>query len=431
MAVAIAIPNSFQAQAGPIPLVQLDQNFTAIGSPLSNLATYSNYLIDSSGAANTITLTTAPGLSAAYVAGLQMQVLVANTNTNTVVNLNLNALGPQLVKNADGSALAIGQLFANSIINLVYDGVNFRLTNGSPGALFGDGTAASPSIAFTNSPTTGFYRFAANAIGFTTAGVSRGNINATGNWTIAAPTSGVAAQINAVANNFGLQVSAGVNTGNTFTMRVIGATGAGFSSGLYIQAGTNGADSSLLIRDATGVNNYMSITGQGEVVVGPAISGRSLSVNTPAGTFGFYVAPPASGTAATARIDCIAGATALQIMDEAGLVQDAGYRGVPQNSQAGNYAIVLADRGKSLYKPSGAASTMTIPANASVAFPIGTTLTFVNDSAAGGLLVAITTDVLAFSPSGATGTRTIAQFGMATAIKVTATRWIISGSGIT
>lgn len=50
----------------------------------------------------------------------------------------------------------------------------------------GNGTAAAPSFAFTNSLTTGFYRAAANSIGFAVNGVTAGNISATGIWTHAA-----------------------------------------------------------------------------------------------------------------------------------------------------------------------------------------------------------------------------------------------------
>jgi len=33
--------------------------------------------------------------------------------------------------------------------------------------------------------------------------------------------------------------------------------------------------------------------------------------------------------------------------------------------------------------------------------------------------------------TGTTGTRTLAQYGMATAVKITSTSWIISGNGLT
>lgn len=111
----------------------------------------------------------------------------------------------------------------------------------------------------------------------------------------------------------------------------------------------------------------------------------------------------------------------------------AGYLETPQNSQSVNYTLVLGDSGKHIYHPSAdtTARTFTIPANASVAFPIGTTITFVNDNAAGVLSIAITTDTMRLAGAGTTGTRTLAANGVATAIKLTATSWIISGTGLT
>jgi len=75
------------------------------------------------------------------------------------------------------------------------------------------------------------------------------------------------------------------------------------------------------------------------------------------------------------------------------------------------------------------ALTATIPANAAVAYPIGTTLTFVNVFA-GNLTVAITTDTMTLGGTTSTGARTLAQNGLATAIKTSATSWLISGPGL-
>ena len=108
-------------------------------------------------------------------------------------------------------------------------------------------------------------------------------------------------------------------------------------------------------------------------------------------------------------------------------------RSIPQNSKSAAYTLVLADAGKHLYHP-GADTTAriwTIPANASVAYPIGTAITFVNDTSGGVITIAITSDVLVLSPDGTTGSRALAANGVATAIKMTATRWMISGSGLT
>ncbi len=107
------------------------------------------------------------------------------------------------------------------------------------------------------------------------------------------------------------------------------------------------------------------------------------------------------------------------------------YAGIPQNIQNATYAIVLTDANKNIHKSGGIAHTDTLPANASVAFPIGTAITFTVAAGAANLTLAITTDTLLWSPSGTTGSRTIAANGVATALKITATSWVLTGTGIT
>jgi hypothetical protein len=111
-----------------------------------------------------------------------------------------------------------------------------------------------------------------------------------------------------------------------------------------------------------------------------------------------------------------------------------GYLNVPQNAQASAYTLVLADGGKHIYHASGdAAATYTIPAATSVAYPIGTVISFVNLSA-NNVTIAITTDTMYLVGYGSTGSRTLSQYGVATATKVSGTSsagiWIISGLGL-
>lgn len=109
-----------------------------------------------------------------------------------------------------------------------------------------------------------------------------------------------------------------------------------------------------------------------------------------------------------------------------------GFRSIPQNSQSAAYTLVLADSGKHIFHPvaDNNARTFTIPANSSVAYPIGTALTFINMAVAN-VTIAITTDTLTLSPAGTAGSRTLATNGSATCVKITATQWLISGSGLT
>src|SRR5690606_25963749 len=75
--------------------------------------------------------------------------------------------------------------------------------------------------------------------------------------------------------------------------------------------------------------------------------------------------------------------------------------------------------------------TWTIPANSSVPYPVGTTLTFVNQDGAGDLTIAITSDTMRLAGAGTTGSRTLAANGIATAVKVASTEWVINGTGLT
>jgi len=110
-----------------------------------------------------------------------------------------------------------------------------------------------------------------------------------------------------------------------------------------------------------------------------------------------------------------------------------GYLNIPQNSKSADYTLVLADAGEQIFHPSAdtSARTFTIPANSSVAYTIGTAITFINQNAAGVVTIAITTDTMRLAGAGTTGNRTLAANGIATCIKVTSTEWIISGTGLT
>lgn len=104
---------------------------------------------------------------------------------------------------------------------------------------------------------------------------------------------------------------------------------------------------------------------------------------------------------------------------------------IPQNAQSDNYTLVLSDSGKHILE-TGASKTITIPPNSgggSVAFAIGTAVTFVVTNASG-CTIAITTDTLIWAQDGSTGSRTLAQDGIATALKIDTTVWLISGTGL-
>lgn len=153
----------------------------------------------------------------------------------------------------------------------------------------------------------------------------------------------------------------------------------------------------------------------------PAISGANLT-----NLNGTNVA---SGTVADARLSSqvVLKDGAISSVDN-GDSADPGYRGLPQNLQANDYTCVLSDAGKHI-RMTATAKTITIPANGSVAYPIGTVLTFTTDSAVSAT-IAITTDAMILAGAGSTGSRTLAADSIATAIKLATATWMISGAGL-
>lgn len=107
------------------------------------------------------------------------------------------------------------------------------------------------------------------------------------------------------------------------------------------------------------------------------------------------------------------------------------YSGIPLASKSAAYTVVLADANAGLLHPTADnnARTFTIDSNANVPYPVGTTLTFVNQINT--VTIAITTDTLTLMGAGSTGSRTLAANGIATALKASATNWVISGVGLT
>ncbi len=102
----------------------------------------------------------------------------------------------------------------------------------------------------------------------------------------------------------------------------------------------------------------------------------------------------------------------------------------PLVSKSAAYTTVLADAGAVIFHPvaDNNARTFTIDSNANVPYRLGTVITFINEINV--VTIAITSDTLVDS-AGATGSRSLAANGTATAVKVGSTRWRISGTGLT
>jgi hypothetical protein len=241
------------------------------------------------------------------------------------------------------------------------------------------------------------------------------------------------------------------NTGNNTTKTTgllfqgVDTVGTGKSTGL-VQCGPADANyvASYLAfqtRTADALNERMRITDTGNVGIGTSSPGAKLDItgnirlssagpNIEFNNGGGMVYGPAANTLAFAtgggpaspverlRILSTGGITSSDLADA------VGYKGVPQNSQTASYTLALSDMGKHISITTGG---VVIPANGSVAFPIGSTITVYNNSASA-QNISITTDTLRLAGTATTGTRSLAQRGLATCIKVAATEWVVTGN---
>lgn len=213
------------------------------------------------------------------------------------------------------------------------------------------------------------------------------------------------------------------------------AQGANTSGVLQTSKGGTGSTSTTFVNLTTNVTGILPTTngGLGTLVT---ISGTGAITAPQVGSMiPFYYNNQAAFPSAATSHGAIAHSHADGAMYFAhgGLWVPFGFINIPQNSQSADYTLVLADSGKQIFHPSAdtSARTWTIPANSSVAFPIGTAVTFINQNGAGVITISITTDTMRLAGAGTTGSRTLAANGIATCVKVTSTEWIISGTGLT
>jgi hypothetical protein len=95
---------------------------------------------------------------------------------------------------------------------------------------------------------------------------------------------------------------------------------------------------------------------------------------------------------------------------------------IVQNAQTGNYTLVLSDRNKMIEMNVGSGNTLTVPTNASVAFPVGTQIVILQTGAGqttvsgGGVTI-----------NGTPGTKLRAQWSSATLIKRATDTWVLTG----
>jgi hypothetical protein len=198
-----------------------------------------------------------------------------------------------------------------------------------------------------------------------------------------------------------------------------GLTGGGTSGDVTLNADYAAIGSAVSI--ATSQINNLG-TGVATFLTTPTSANLRTAVTdeTGSGALVFATGPTVSDIAGTPLAATAAGSGATSI----------GFKGIPASGAgaSGAYTLVAGDAGELVYTTTS--RTVTIPANSSVPFEIGTSIVFISGTGAT-TTIAITSDTLVLAGTGTTGSRTLAAHGMATAVKVAATTWYISGNGLT
>lgn len=165
---------------------------------------------------------------------------------------------------------------------------------------------------------------------------------------------------------------------------------------------------------------------QDEVTAIQTALGTGLLTSSWAGSY----TNPSSHASLTARLENLeagvtAGSTALQnaINSLTADINDRAPSIVERNVQSGNYTLVLSDSGKQVEINSSSAAVLTVPADSSVSFPVGTSMLIVQ---AGNGQVTVN------GASGVTvdstpGNKLFTQWSVAALIKRGTNSWLLSG----
>jgi len=170
----------------------VDKSLPVVSAAFLNYVDVSKNLFTDLGTTNVIVVST--GQNLAVTVDMQLYVRIVHTNTAQNPTLTFDGQTANII-NTDGSQVAVGQLTAAGIILFKFDGTNWQIISAGD-VDFPDGSAAAPSIAFNNSPGTGFWSPTPNALAWSTSGIQRGSVDQNGAMILLGPTSGTTLTVN-------------------------------------------------------------------------------------------------------------------------------------------------------------------------------------------------------------------------------------------
>jgi hypothetical protein len=281
MAKPVTLPNTFGTQGGTIPLNYLDQDFTAVTNSLNDLATYSNYAVDSGSVNNFIANFSTGIVTSTLTSGLRLQFKAANANTGAStlqVQVNTVSIGTASIRLTDGSVLSANAITAGAVVDVLYDGTNFQLLNDSGGGsgTFTDLTVTGNLAVIGTSTFTG--NVTANIANVTTLRVTTANISTANVTTIIATTANVTtANVTTVIATTANLTNATITTANVTTINGNVAT---FTGNVTIQGNGSNVQGNLTLGNVTilGTANLAGNISSGNLSVTSLTSTGNISI---------------------------------------------------------------------------------------------------------------------------------------------------------
>ena len=360
---------------------------------------------------------------------------------NSVALANVSGAGNIATINIDGDASTV--LYGNGTFAAISATTAQTVTTAAQPNITSTGTLTSLTVTGALGVTTGVITGDGGGI----SNVVAGNISGTVNNAVLAqevinsaqPNIGSVGTLSALnVNDTIVSVGLTANTGDiTVTAGVFAGDGGSISNvvGANVtgEVGFSAVANSVAIANVSGAGNIATVN----------LDGNTANYLDGTGSWGPVTATTATtaGTVTTAAQPNITSLGTLVDLTVTGNIAGAninantngfaiGYKEIPPVVLSANDTIALEDSGKHFRSTTAGNITLSIPTNATVAFPTGTAISIV-EQAAGNILVNAISGVTLYQAGNSTvGNRVISTYGVATLMKVDTDTWFISGTGV-